>query len=455
MVNTAGVQLAVIAQPPNSIEVGGITTGPDGEIWYFDAFGADLFRLDVNAGATARVVLTATANPTVSGQPSEIDAQVLPTDPDASVYPAGYVVFSVDGVPQAPLQVAPANLILDTSNLPPGGHTITASYYGDVDYLGADSSPLTLSVTPAQTATTTALSIDEPDPPVAYVGGLISLTATVSPAAAGTVQFYDGPFTLGAPVAVDGAGIAGYDTTALPAGIHTLSAVFTPSDPAFTGSTSPVRSLAIYELNFGVDRIVTAQGTSTVTTSPFSTTDPPGARLLVAFTSSDGPKARQSTTVSGGGLTWTLAERANTKGGTAEIWTAYSAGPLLQASITSTPKFPGYDQSLTVLAFTRASGVGAGATASRAGGAPTVSLTTTQPGSQVFAVGEDYNGAIGRTLGPGQNLVSQWVDTPPGETFWTQEGGISAQAGTPVTMNDTAPSGDTWNLAAIEVLPAP
>ena len=51
-------------------------------------------------------------------------------------------------------------------------------------------------------------------------------------------------------------------------------------------------------------------------------------------------------------------------------------------------------------------------------------------------------------------VVSQWVDPGPGETFWVQDQAVATSAaGMTVTINDTAPAGDIWNLAAVEILP--
>ena len=63
--------------------------------------------------------------------------------------------------------------------------------------------------------------------------------------ATGTVQFKDGTTVLGAPVPVT-AGFAFLHTSALTTGTHTLTAVFTPTNPAAFGpSTSPpVRPLS-------------------------------------------------------------------------------------------------------------------------------------------------------------------------------------------------------------------
>lgn len=85
------------------------------------------------------------------------------------------------------------------------------------------------------TSTTTTLS-GTPNP--STVGDTVTLTATETPAAPGSVQFKDGTTDLGAPVPVSGSGVATKTTSSLTAGSHALSAVFTPTDTtAFGGST--------------------------------------------------------------------------------------------------------------------------------------------------------------------------------------------------------------------------
>jgi YVTN family beta-propeller protein len=313
------------------------------------------------------------------------------------------------------------------------------------------SNPFISSIAVTQTVEPTTTSLTVSPSQSAILGDTVTLAANESPATAGTVQFFDGASPLGSPVAVS-SGRAAYTTTSLALGSHSFTAVFTPSSTTFTGSTSQPVTLQINVPPFAIDQTITQNGTGTVTTAPFTTTGP---RLLVAFTSSDGPATKQTTTVTGNGLTWTLIERANTKGGTAEIWAAQATGPLTGATVTSKPKTAGYDQSVTVVAFTGASGIGAGASAGKSGGLPSVSLATAQPGTWVFGVGEDYSNAIPRTHGANQSLISQWIDPRPGETFWVQdEIAPTPVAGTAVTINDTAPRGDIWNLAAVEILPA-
>jgi hypothetical protein len=112
----------------------------------------------------------------------------------------------------------------------------------------------------------------------------------------------------------------------------------------------------------------------------------------------------------------------------------------------------GLDQSLTVVAFKGASGIGTRVAAGAASGAPTVSLTTAGSGSRVYAVGNDIDRATTRTVGSGQALVQQWLDGSSGDTFWVQAlGAPSGAAGSNVKINDTAPVTDRWNFSAVEV----
>jgi hypothetical protein len=88
---------------------------------------------------------------------------------------------------------------------------------------------------PTVTATSTALATSPASPQVS--GTSVTLTATVSPSAPGTVQFEYGTTDVGSPVSVSG-GTASISTTSLPVGTDALSAVFTPAAfSAYSGST--------------------------------------------------------------------------------------------------------------------------------------------------------------------------------------------------------------------------
>src|SRR6185295_1617142 len=148
-----------------------------------------------------------------------------------------------------------------------------------------------------------------------------------------------------------------------------------------------------------VDALVSADGAGRLVTQAFSSSSP--GELIVALAASDGPvSGGQTLTVSGAGLTWSLARRANARLGTSEIWTATAASVLSNVTVSSTQRFAGFRQSLTVVAFDRTNGVGAAANAGGANGAPSVGVATTRAGSVIVGVGNDWDRAIARTAAP-------------------------------------------------------
>src|SRR4051794_37376588 len=81
-------------------------------------------------------------------------------------------------------------------------------------------------------------------------------------------------------------------------------------------------------------------------------------------------------------------------------------------------------------------------------------LTTTAAGSVIYGAGNDYDKAVARTLGTGQAMLHQWLDTGFGDSYWVQYRiSPTVTAGSTATINDSAPTADRWNLAAVEVVP--
>ena len=199
-----------------------------------------------------------------------------------------------------------------------------------------------------------------------------------------------------------------------------------------------------------IDRSAIASGYGTVTAHLSTTVS---GDLIVAFVAANGPSYRsQDAKVSGGGLKWTLVRRRNGVSGTAEIWVARATGLISNAAITSSLARRQFGESLSVVAFRGAPGVGQTSGASGRHSAPSVSLRTTGADSWVFGVGNDPNKSIRRTLGVGQTLVSQSTD-PAGATYWVQsQAMLTPAAGTRVVINDLAPSNDSWNFTLIEIL---
>jgi hypothetical protein len=291
----------------------------------------------------------------------------------------------------------------------------------------------------------------------ATVSGTVALQATASVPTPGTVtsvQFLLDGQPLGSAVPTAPYGYS-WQVGSTPPGTHTLSARATSS----TGDvgTAPAITVVVQAPTgsggLAVAQTVVRTGRGTTTTGAFST-GAAGA-VLLALVGSDGPASAgtQRVTVSGAGLTWRQVSRANAQYGDSEVWTATAGSALSSATVTSTPAQTGYDQQLTLLVLTGASGVGAAAGASAASGAPSVSLSPTSLGSLSFASGNDWDASAARTVGPGQALLSQWLDSGTGDTFWAQ-GTSAVSSSTTVTLNDTAPTADRWNLAAAEVLPA-
>jgi hypothetical protein len=293
--------------------------------------------------------------------------------------------------------------------------------------------------------------------PGASVSGSVDLSATAAgPTTITAVQFLLDGLPLGPPVTS-----APYTMTwnigSTPPGPHYLSAQATDAR-GFIGTARAVQiAVPTPPIKIGsiaVDRQVTATGNGSVTTAAFSTHG--ASETLLAFAGSDGPTSGQTITVTGAGLTWHLIRRENAYGGDAEIWTASAASTLSNATVKATASTGGYDLSLDVISLTGASGIGASAAAGARSGAPTVTLTTQAAGSAVFATGNDYNNATGRVLGPGQAMLTQWLDTRTGDTYWSQYRTAPTNAPAQnVTLNDTSPTADMFNLVAVEALAAP
>ena len=218
-------------------------------------------------------------------------------------------------------------------------------------------------------------------------------------------------------------------------------------------NTQPTPSAPILDVTVTTKQ---SAGSRTISSPQFSTAKT--NELLVAFIASDGPVTGASQSISsvaGGGLTWTRRARANAQAGTAEIWQAMATNIARNVTVTATRSAGSYQGMITVAAFQGASLVvnGTAAITSAASGAPSVLLTTTRANSLVWAVGNDWDNAITRTVGASQTKLSEFL-APAADTFWVQylTAPVSA-AGTTTTISCTAPTNDRWNLAAIEIVP--
>jgi hypothetical protein len=242
----------------------------------------------------------------------------------------------------------------------------------------------------------------------------------------------------------------------------TVRSVTNPPDELPTG-TFQVRTSADYtpvSVPFPIapapkEPVIDAQAsTKALNTATVKLTTPTADDLLVALVAADSSEKKGNTvTVSGGGLTWTRVGQENANLGDAEIWEARATGALSAAKISASGAQSGYNVALDVIALANAAGVGKSGEFTSPAGAPTGTITTTQPDSWVLAVGNDWLKSAKPTTGPGQTLQYESTD-PGGDTYWVQSTMTPTATPGAVTINDTAPAKDPYNLVLAEVLGA-
>lgn len=370
------------------------------------------------------------------------------------------VQFLLDGQPLgSPVTTSPYTYNWTVGTTPLGSHTLSARV-SDSNGNTATAAAVTVTVVasnPCSGGDTTPPTVSITNPTSNQtVSGTQPVAASASDnCGVASVQFLLDGQALGNPVTSPPYAVT-WDSTTASNGTHTLSAqaIDTSGNQATSGTvTVTVQNPAPPMTCFVMQADVSVHAQGTATTAAFHTAAP--GETLLAFVSADGPKGpgKQTANVSGAGLTWTLVKRANARSGDSEVWQATAANVLSSATVTSTLAAGGYSQDLTVVAYEGVLGVGASVAASGAKTAPSLKLTTTAATSLVFAVGNDWDKAIPRTLPLGWTLLDQWVNTAVGDDDWSQYTNTpTGAAGSVITVNDAAPTTDSWNMVAIELL---
>jgi hypothetical protein len=365
------------------------------------------------------------------------------------------VQFLVDGLPVGTVVTAiPYTLAWNTTLVPNGPHWLAAQATDSTGRIGT-SSVVSVTVSNGTAPDTTPPTVQVTDP----AGGLtvsasVALTATAADdTSVASLQFYIDGTALGAPLTAPPY-VVYWNTLAVSDGQHVITASAVDS-VGLIGNSAPVTVTVdnSHPANvIGKDVTVFVDGVNVMQTPAFSTTV--AGDFLVAFVSYDGPLGSpQTATVSGAGLTWTLLKRSNVQSGTAEIWAARAAGTLSNVMVIAQPGTgTSFHGSMTVIAFTNASGAGVVGQSSAPSGAPDIYLPGVSAGDWVFAVGTDWDRAAARTPISGQVLVHQRVDTVVGDTYWVQSTTAPSTAYALVDIHDTAPTNDQWNYAAVEIV---
>ena len=188
-------------------------------------------------GATTTTLAVTPAGPVGQGTPLTLSATVSPSAATGTVQ-----FYDQDGTAAlgAPVPVVQGKATLPVSSLGLGRHPLSATFTSSAgNYLGSVSGQVTLIVA---TPTTTSLSLS-PSGPV-QPGTRITVTAAVSPAAAGgTLEVLDGTAVVASAAAAQGQAVVAFTPGV---GAHAVRARFVPADATvYAGSTSAPVSLTV------------------------------------------------------------------------------------------------------------------------------------------------------------------------------------------------------------------
>jgi large repetitive protein len=182
--------------------------------------------------AATTVTVAPSANPSAFGQSVTFSVQLSPSAATGTVQ-------VLDGSTAiGTITLSGGAGALSTSALAAGSHSVTVVYSGDASYSGSTSAAVVQTVNKAP-STIAAASSSNPS----TFGQGVTFTAAVSPSSAGgTVQFLDGGAVIGTATVTSG--VAALATSALGAGTHSITAVYS-GDASYSGSTSAALGQAV------------------------------------------------------------------------------------------------------------------------------------------------------------------------------------------------------------------
>jgi len=234
------------------------------------------------------------------------------------------------------------------------------------------------------------------------------------------------------------------------------SYTFSVSAQNRAGSATAGPYTMVIDVPLGVDQVVSFDRTTSATQLRSPAMAVSSGELVLAHVSADGPSSRrqQVTSLTGGGLRWSLAARSNDGRGTAEIWQAKTTQAISQLQVTAKLAHDGHHGSITVASFKGRQVVGATSAAAGSKGTPGVTLTPARDRSLVWVAAHDATRAQAPVPLPGQTIVHQFLDSRAKDTFWTQRLVGLTSRGVPVRMGASMPTRDQWQMVAVELAPA-
>ena len=263
-----------------------------------------------------------------------------------------------------------------TSTLSSGTHSITAAFTPTVATAFGPSTSTALSyiVNASGAATTTTALASIPGGPVTS-GTPVTFTASIMPSAApGSVQFMDGSTAFGDPVTV-ASGTASLAWSSLSVDTHSITAVFTSSNPSgFGSSTSP-------PLSFQVTAATGTGATATATTLGASPPSPITTGTATTFTATVTPSAAGSvqfmdgTTALGSPVAVTTGA-SNATAASAPVTLPVGSHPITAIFTPTTSTAFSGSTSSSLSYVVNAAGTGATATATTLGASPPSPIAT-------------------------------------------------------------------------------
>jgi hypothetical protein len=213
-----------------------ITATFNGSTYFLPSSPAPLAQ--VVKGSETTTTVTSSANPSVYGEAVTFTATITSTGTGET----GTVTFKNGSVTLGTGTVSSGKATYTTSatalTVSAAGHSITAVYSGDSNFLGSTSAILKQIVDKATTSTTVKSSLNP-----STSGQTVTFTATVKETApstvtpTGTVDFMDGATKIGSHALAGG--IAAFSTSKLASGKHNITAVYV-GDADDSTSTSTV-----------------------------------------------------------------------------------------------------------------------------------------------------------------------------------------------------------------------
>ena len=293
-----------------------------------------------------------------------------------------------------------------TNALPGGSYNVSAHYGGDSTFAQSDSNAIAVTVG-AESSTTNLKVVGYYDPATGqtaatpYYGYIYLLDAQpygnsaslASPdgTATGTITFKSGTATLGA-AQLSSEGVAELQTTTIPAGANSLTAVF-PGDASFNASTSSPVSLAVQPA------VMTASG---ITPTPFFPTVGASVTLSVTYTT-DSAGAAPTGTV-------TFMDGTTTLGTVPLTGTAGSSTALAGATASyTTSTLPGGSNSITTVYSGDGNYAGVTSSATDVPVAKYQTTLTINPASQTFQVNQPLTVTVTPAQGTGLPLPTGTV----------------------------------------------